>query len=191
MDGPTVDARVDGNNAGSCAAGACRRVFVTSATTNGGFGGLAMGDLFSQSLADASGLGGAFKAWLSDRATDAAVRLSHATVPYRLVDGTLVANDWNDLIDGTLAHAIDLHETGARAMPATPDVWTGTTRTGRTTSTDCTGWSSASAHQPAAGQSFRLTASTNSRTITLLCSMVMGVHRPCEIRQRRRTTERL
>src|SRR5207302_548222 len=98
MDGLTVDTRVDGNDAGSCAAGACRRVFVTSATTNGGFGGLDMGDLFCQSLADAGGLGGAFKAWLSDRATDAAARLSHATVPYRLVDGTLVANDWNDLI---------------------------------------------------------------------------------------------
>jgi hypothetical protein len=102
---------------------------------------------------------------LSDRATDAATRLSHATVPYRLVDGTLVANDWNDLIDGTLAHAIDLHETGARATPATPDVWTGTTRTGRTTSSDCSGWGSASA-QLAGGVGLLTSTSTTWTAIS-------------------------
>ena len=33
--------------------------------------------------------------------------------PYRLLDGTLVANDWNDLTSGAIANAINVSESGS------------------------------------------------------------------------------
>ena len=142
LDGST-DARQDSAIVpGLCDSGQCRRVFLTSSPMpNGGFGGLAGGDAACQSHADARGLGGVWMAWLSDATAEPATRFVHATVPYRLLDGTLVANDWNALISGTLSHAIDMLETGATVAPgAGYEAWTGTTRTGRWISTDCTGW---------------------------------------------------
>jgi Protein of unknown function (DUF1554) len=66
--------------------GSCT-VFVTSQGFNGNLGGLAGADTKCQALADTAGLGGTYKAWLSDSTTDARNRLTQATVPYRLVDG--------------------------------------------------------------------------------------------------------
>jgi hypothetical protein len=46
-------------------------------------------------VASAAKLNGTFKAWISDATTSAASRLSHAAVPYRLVNGAQVAADVN------------------------------------------------------------------------------------------------
>jgi hypothetical protein len=94
-------------------------LFVTNATYTGNLGGLSAGDSICQASADGAGLTGTFKAWLSDTSTTAGSRFTHPTLPYILRDGTLIANDWTDLTDGSIAHAIDLDENGA-AAPGAP-----------------------------------------------------------------------
>lgn len=127
------------------AAATQKLVFVTSQAFNGNLGGLAGADAKCQALAQAAGLPGTFKAWLGNATVSAASRVTHATVPYKLVNGTVVANDFTDLITGKfptprgrgflLRHAIDLTELGTPAIGGTlthcfgfpdnrPAVWT-------------------------------------------------------------------
>lgn len=109
-----------------------KTVFVTSTTTTGNLSGLAGADAVCQGLAAEAGIAGTFKAWISGREQsnqDAAGRLTHAAVPYTLVDGTVVADNWADLTDGTLDHALNLTETGG-TVPAGARVWTNTTTAG-------------------------------------------------------------
>jgi hypothetical protein len=54
-------------------------------------------------------------AWLSDSTGSSSTRFTRATVPYKLVNGSTVASNWTALTSGTLAHAMDLTETGADA----------------------------------------------------------------------------
>lgn len=89
-----------------------KTVFVTSTLYNGNLGGLSGADAKCQERAKIAGLDGDFKAWLSDSKTSAATRLSHATVPYVLVDGTLLAKDWTQLISGDIEAPINLTELG-------------------------------------------------------------------------------
>jgi hypothetical protein len=77
-----------------------KRIFVTSKGFDGNLGGLSGADAKCQMLADAAGLGGTYKAWLSDSTTSAKDRLAHSATPYVLVNGGTVADDWNDLTSG-------------------------------------------------------------------------------------------
>jgi len=117
-------------------------VFVTSGRVAGDFGGLARADDFCTALGTAVGLTGRFAAWLSDDVTSAEARLVHATVPYLLVGGTVVANDWADLTDGTLAHAIDMTEGGSVLRPE-ERVWTDTHADGSAAASSCSDWTKA------------------------------------------------
>ena len=89
-----------------------KNVFVTSQSHSGDFGGLTGADAFCQNLALTAGLSGTYKAWLSDTTGSPSTRFAPASVPYRLVDGTTIANDWNDLTDGTIQTPINLDEYG-------------------------------------------------------------------------------
>ncbi len=82
------------------------RVFITSTAYTGNLGGLSGADSKCQTRANAASLGGTWKAWLSDGSVSAASRLTHLNIPYVLVDGSLVANNWNDLTDGSLIRPI-------------------------------------------------------------------------------------
>ena len=91
-----------------------KRVFVSSAIYSAGsIGNLAGGDAKCQALAAAAGLTGTYKAWLSTTSENAKDRMSAATSPYVLVDGTKVGDNFADVIDGTLDNAINRTETGA------------------------------------------------------------------------------
>ena len=92
-----------------------KNVFVTSQAHTGDFGGLSGADSFCQSLAMSAGLSGTYKAWLSDSTGSPSIRFTPSSVPYRLVDGTTIANDWNDLTDGTINSPINLDEYGNAA----------------------------------------------------------------------------
>lgn len=87
------------------------RVFVTSEAYNGNLGGVTGADAKCQALADAANLGGTYRAWLSASGQAANSRLIHSIHPYGLVDGTLIANDWDHLVsqDLDLAAPISLH----------------------------------------------------------------------------------
>lgn len=91
------------------------RVFVTSTAYSGaGLDGLGGADNKCQERADAIKLGGIWKAWLSDTKTSASSRLAHSNKPYKLINGTEVAKNWDDLTDGTLSHAIDMTESSGK-----------------------------------------------------------------------------
>ncbi len=138
----TIEAGPDGNGTLACGAGACKRVFVSSAQMNPLFGSLMASDGICQSLADARNLGGTWMAWISDSTGSPSTRFTRAAVPYRLVDGTLVANDWGSLTSGTLAHPINMDEAGTTITidSSVTEVWTGTTPSGTYAGASCQDW---------------------------------------------------
>jgi hypothetical protein len=89
-----------------------KRVFVTSMTYDGDLGYPSGADAECQTLADAALLSGVFKAWLSDLNEGPADRFVQAVGPYLRVDGVGVADDWEDVTDGTLQAPIRVTETG-------------------------------------------------------------------------------
>jgi hypothetical protein len=134
---------------GNCQALATKTVFVTSTTYDGAtIGSLANADVLCQGRATAGGRLGTYKAFLSDDTTSAAARLTHATVPYTLVDGTIVANNWAGLMSFSLIAAINMSEFGAAAPAgalcgASANVYTGTFPNGNTATGDtCSNWTS-------------------------------------------------
>ena len=122
-----------------------KRVFITSANYNGNLGGLSGADGKCQQLANSKSFGGIWKAWLSSSETAAGDRLTHAGIAYRLVDGiTIIANNWNDLVDGVIINPINKDENGSAK---TSYVWTTTNADGTTSFPDfpneyCNDWNS-------------------------------------------------
>lgn len=131
-----------------------RVVFVTSTTTTGSFsGGVEGADSFCQARANAAGLQGRFVAWLSGGTLDtqAQDRIENALSPYRLVNGTKVADDFADLTDGSLDNAINRDENGT-SRTGTGNVWTGTAEdgtgvTGIDNNTRCEQWQSSASNR--------------------------------------------
>jgi hypothetical protein len=101
LDAPAIDAPA-----------ANKKVFISSITLFPDFGGTAAADAICQNLANGAGLPGVFRAWLSVPGDGVLTRFTHATVPYVLVTGAVVANDFTELLGGTLRHVIDLTESG-------------------------------------------------------------------------------
>jgi len=118
---------------------------VSSEAYDGALGGLLGADSTCQDHASSAGLvdeGQIFRAWLSSAETSAASRHQQSMISYILVDGTVIATDWSDLTDGTLASAINLDELGDLVVD-TPRAWTNTRSDGKSrSSADCVGWTS-------------------------------------------------
>ncbi len=119
------------------------RIFVTSTTTGGNIGGLSGADAYCQARASAGGLPGTYKAWLSSSTVSAASRLVHHNVPYRQYNGNLVADNWADLIDGTLSGSVTMTELGTTVYSGFY-VWTGSTTNGSSHPNTCTDWTTGS-----------------------------------------------
>jgi hypothetical protein len=118
-----------------------KRVFVTSQTYPGNLGGLAAGDSLCQARAQAQNLSGTYKAWLSAGANTPLTTFTQFQGPYVRLDGFKVANNFNDLLDSTLAIPISVTETGADlGIFGQPVVWTGTNTLGNAQSQTCSGW---------------------------------------------------
>lgn len=125
-----------------------RRVFVTSAKWTGKLGGLTGADEKCRLAAQAAGLGGQWRAWLSDNNSSPFTRFEKSSVPYRRVDGTIVANDWNDLVDGNLAANIQLDENGVLVVADDGvEVWTGTKENGDRLDPICNGFVNENSNQ--------------------------------------------
>jgi hypothetical protein len=110
------------------------RVFVTSALFTPNFGGVSGADAHCLASASAQGLGGRWRAWLSDTTVPASAHVYPAAGGYVLLDGTVVAESFGALLSGTLAHAIDLTELNAPITDGNTEVWTGIDVTGAATS---------------------------------------------------------
>ena len=140
-----LECRTEPSTTGDCV------VFVTSDVHDGNLGGLEGADAICQRRARSAGLNGTFRAWLSDSSTSAAERLTHSAVAYIDVRGRLIANDWEDLTDGSLERAITVDENGVdwdadrghcglTIWFAT--AWTGTAINGSSKAPFCTDWTS-------------------------------------------------
>lgn len=114
-------------------------VFVSSSVQNGDLGGLEGADQLCAERAASAGLAGNFRAWLSSPDQSAEERLDHAAIPYARTDGTRVADDWDDLVDGQLRAPIDRDEDGTSADG---DAWTGTLASGDDADLTCGGFAS-------------------------------------------------
>jgi parallel beta-helix repeat protein len=112
------------------------QVFITQIQYDGNLGGLSGADAICEERAVEGGLTGtSWTAWLSDDDTDAVDRIPDGE--YQLVNGTVIADDKADLIDGMLNAAINLDEFGnSKAEFA----WTGTNTSGTNTGSNCQGW---------------------------------------------------
>jgi hypothetical protein len=106
-----------------------RRVFSTSDGYRGDLGGLAGANEICQSHADAASLGGSFRAWLADSTTGPADTFERSPVPYVRTDGATVADDWDDLTDGTIQNLIEVNEFGS-ATGVSFFKWTNVTAAG-------------------------------------------------------------
>jgi hypothetical protein len=117
---PTVTATPDFN-----------RVFVTSTTQAGDFGGLAGADAICADRAAAAGLPGTYRAWISTSTENAVARLGSARGFVR-IDGQPFANSVSDLLANRIFNPLRIAETGADVsageLPDTPavTVFTGT-----------------------------------------------------------------
>jgi hypothetical protein len=106
-------------------------------------------------------------AWLSDTTGSPSSRFTRATVPYVLMNGTTVAANWTALTSGTLAHAVDLSETGA--APGHDQAWTHTLPNGAAggayANGHCENWTSSSAAPTPAGNTGWATSTGQSWTL--------------------------
>ncbi len=131
-----VDSGIDASDPGPLE----RRIFVTNAVQNGNMGGIPGADGICAEEADMAGLDGEFKAWLSTLSSPAVNRLLQSDVPYVLVDGTRVADNWGDLTDDSIQAPINLDAAG---QVRGGDVWTGTLPSGASyMDGDCEGFRS-------------------------------------------------
>jgi len=121
-----------------------KRVFITSTSYNGDLGGLSGADLKCQQSADSVNLGGVWKAWLSDNTTSVADRFNHTNTSYKDLAGTIIANNWVDLTDGTIQNPITVTEINSNIGD---HVWTGTRDNGEIMNpgeSKCLNWTSSS-----------------------------------------------
>lgn len=129
---------------GTCSGGLCgRRVFITDQTFDANFPGLGGADAHCQNEADAqtSTLGATWKAWLADATGSPATRFTTGGFFFRL-DGVVIANDFADLIDGTLDNAVLLTSKGIPAA-GSGFCWTNVKAGGVADSTaNCGNWTS-------------------------------------------------
>ena len=133
-----------------------RRIFITNAVRDAALGGTDGADALCAAEARDAALGGEFKAWLSTISSPVSERLTHSTVPYVRVDGTMVANDWDDLVDGAILAPINLNANGELRSG---DTWTGTLSTGAAyLGDDCVAFTDATARLALCGSS----AATNA-----------------------------
>ncbi len=107
-------------------------VFVSSATYNAdletagsGANGYEGADNLCDNLASASALpAGTYMAWLSTKDSDPATRFTQHTGTYQTFSGIKVADNWTDLVDGTLDNPINEDEEGTTV--SAENVWTAT-----------------------------------------------------------------
>jgi cysteine-rich repeat protein len=121
-----------------------RLVFITSTLHDGDLGGLAGADAICNMRAAAADLPGTYMAWLSTDQGSPSTRFVTSTVPWVRLDGTTIADDWADLVDGTLDAIVNQTEVGGAPPNSTyicngtaRQTWTGTAVDGTPTANTC------------------------------------------------------
>ena len=105
----------------------------------GSGGGLAGADTTCTDVATLAGQTGTWTAWLSDSTTPAVDRIFDGGTRYQLINGTVIADNMADLLDGTLDAPILIDESGNEG--GSKEVWTGTLADGTYPGVDtCSDW---------------------------------------------------
>lgn len=134
-----------------CGTGGPCLVFVTSTTHQGNLGGLAGADLICRQRAQARGVAGTYKAWLSDSTGSPDSRFMKSTGPYQRLDGVTVADNYTDLTTcdrsdpfACLDNPIDLMDDGVTRTNSA-QIWTntGTGGTEESPARSCDNWTKA------------------------------------------------
>lgn len=151
-----------------------RRVFVTSEVFTGNLGGIAGADQKCQTAAEKASLPGKYRAWISSPDGSPADQFTRSLVPYQQIDETVIASDWEDLVDGTLLAGIFLTELGGPPQKGATTscmldgafVWSNTKETGDAwpDADHCGGWSST------IGKGFTGWAGQSDSSWTMACS---------------------
>ncbi|MCB9753245.1 MAG: hypothetical protein H6713_25090 [Myxococcales bacterium] len=149
-----------------------RLVFISSSVQTGDLGGLAGADAICQGLAEANELPGEFMAWLSDDTSSPSTRFVKSTVPYLLLNTRneetwLVADSYDELIDGELDRRILIDETGEAAFLPT-DTWTNTRADGTPVdeNTSCQNWTASGGASGMVGDADQLSQTWTQNTAT-------------------------
>lgn len=116
------------------------RVFVTSEAFTGALGGLLGADARCQSIADDAELEGTWRAFIVD-STQGLARHNQLDVPYVRLDGVRIADNFDDLRDGSILNTLNVTETGA-SVGGNAWVGAGNVDTGMSTSGNCDNWTS-------------------------------------------------
>ena len=156
----------------AAAAPASKVIFVTSTGHTGNLGGPAGADAICAARAAAADLPGTFKAWVSASGEAARDRLHHGDGPYLRTDGVQVADDWADLVDGSLDAPVSRDENGAAVED---DAWTGTLPSGAST-TSCSGFTSSSAGNAGVCGSTTATGSSWTDNIVPPCYLELRLY---------------
>lgn len=120
-----------------------KRIFVTTSTYQGNFGGIAFADAACAQHAAAASLPGTYLAWLSDGTTSPDARLRQWGYAYVNGAGVALASDWADLTDGTVGVEMNYRADGVLDV-GTARTWTGTGADGLPLGPNCSGWTSLS-----------------------------------------------
>ena len=161
-----------GNGGGACVG--ANIVFVSSTTFANAsvVASVANADSECASLAAAAGLVGTYLAWISDdAANDPETNFTQSSAPYVLVDGTQVADDYADLIDGSLDAAIILDETGVdQSGSVSTLVWTATGSDGMAVGEDCDNWTDGTSGDTGRNGDFTAIDGTWSANVNAACN---------------------
>lgn len=145
-----------------------RVVFLSSAVYPGNFSSSATADDHCTTLARDQGYKGIFRAWNSTQFLGPSTLFTRNGLPWRLPNGDLVANTWDDLVDGTIQNPINVFENGDPNTSGNTRVFTGTQTSGAPNSNHCSEWSTQiSTFTP--GDSSRTDASWTDTGATIGC----------------------
>jgi hypothetical protein len=121
---------------------AFKRVFTTSTTYTGKLGGALGADQRCQERATAAGLPGVYMAWVGDSTTSPNTRFTKATGPYATLTQARLADDWDDLADGSLDNVPFIDEFGAQLGGAFVQSWAGMDHPKFSAAETCQDWTS-------------------------------------------------
>ena len=127
-------------------------IFITSQTYQGNVNGLAGADQRCRMLAAIAELPRfeTYRAWLSSSTTTAGQRLLHSDGRYVLVNGLVVAQNWNALVSGVIENPINVDEYSQTQVSR---AWTSTDAMGDAApgANFCNDWTAASGPQGGTG----------------------------------------
>jgi hypothetical protein len=99
-----------------------KRAFITESSRAPDFGGISGADAACNADADAAKISGTYRAWIGDDTGSAPARIARAADGYFRTDGTRIADDYDDLVDGTLDAPLNVTARGTALSLA--QAWT-------------------------------------------------------------------